>query len=149
MESAIDILAGGPALAHLPQEKVLKAGWLEKRGKINTAYKSRWIVLTPEHLAYHKEKFQPPRGVIPLKNAKLAPNDKDGPESFQIQSESRVFYIRCSDRAVAEEWKAAISRVIRSLSPSSSSSTPTSASDSRGAGGTSSSVDSSSGVVIV
>ena len=56
----------------------LKAGWLLKRGEVNTALKARFFVLWPTALIYYKEEppsynvaeFDP-QGVIPLKGAEV------------------------------------------------------------------------------
>ena len=49
---------------------MIRAGWLYKRGAVNTAFQRRYCVLNESNLAYYKKQADSkPRGVIDLSNA--------------------------------------------------------------------------------
>jgi len=124
----------GEVLHRIPLEEVLLrlpwrlspdlflSGWLEKRGAIRKNWKRRWCVLAGGEVTYSvKPADITPKGVIPLREAKIFPYglvelDK-APLFFTISTPSRDFLIKASTPDEKEDWVAALSLCVSQLSP--------------------------------
>jgi len=103
---------------------ILKKGWLEKRGEINTAWKNRYFVLTgedavndvPKMLRYFKdeESYRIARtgGSIEIdENVKVSMGsaiDPDHPHYFEILTEGRTYNLCAPSDGDLQEWITAL-----------------------------------------
>ncbi|EGD82128.1 tetratricopeptide TPR_2 repeat protein [Salpingoeca rosetta] len=87
------------------------AGWLQKRGLWNTAFRPRWCSLDGGHLVYSKGPQLAERGRIPLATVLSAELAQDGQE-LHVAVPGRTFVFRLDERSGREtmlaEWCSAI-----------------------------------------
>jgi hypothetical protein len=90
---------------------VVRSGWLNKRGEINTAFRRRWFVLRlNSSLSYSVG----PKSVVSKGSIALGDHDvefpsaltPDDPTEFAVWTASRKFVLRAESAAVAAEWVA-------------------------------------------
>jgi len=97
---------------------VVKKGWLEKRGEINTAWKNRFFVLSNDHvLRYYKDEESSRTGknagVIELTTGNVAVNkgsviDSDHPHYFEVSTSARTYVLCAPSGDELNEWIAAL-----------------------------------------
>eukprot|EP00808_Paulinella_micropora_P032030 g49832.t1 len=80
-----------------------KAGYLEKRGKRNTAWRERWFVLQDRKLYYHRARDGPQISFIPIHEAviRLFPGQDT---VFSIDTKLRIYFLRARNRDEAHQW---------------------------------------------
>eukprot|EP00039_Didymoeca_costata_P003745 m.69445 g.69445 ORF g.69445 m.69445 type:complete len:787 (-) comp12056_c0_seq4:2575-4935(-) len=94
--------------------KVYKAGWLEKRGKLNKAWKRRWFQLKDARLEYYKSPHHDePQGAILIAEGSSALKTVEGSSKYshyiEISSvEGRVYYISSFSLEELRAWLAAL-----------------------------------------
>lgn len=92
-----------------PRSLIIKRGWLHKRGKFHTSWKRRWMVLRPPHLYYFKRQTDKvEKGVIDLIGATIslgsAEAQRKDPFSFEIHSQTRVWYLQAASQQEMQKW---------------------------------------------
>ncbi|KAF9532463.1 hypothetical protein CPB83DRAFT_846830 [Crepidotus variabilis] len=92
-------------------EKVLKAGYLWKKGERRKTWKKRWFVLRPAHIAYYKssKEYQLLR-LLELSDVHSCTqvNLKRHNNSFGLISPTRTFYLQTSTPEEVQDWVKAI-----------------------------------------
>lgn len=94
------------------KNKQKRAGYLLKKGQVNTAWKVRWCVLKDDKLYYHKNPEQSkPIGYIPLDQAVVRSSTEDvGKEHcFEIVTKERVFRLVAGSQQDMVAWIQALS----------------------------------------
>jgi len=96
----------------LKKKLTVKEGYLYKQGALNKNWKKRWIVLQDSHLLYFKnpDNKTSAKGDVKLSEIQVgvAPELKDRPFSFKIETKGRIYYFQAEDRADMIEWLRAI-----------------------------------------
>lgn len=100
---------------HLGLLRIVKTGYMEKRGKINTAFQKRWFILHDDkRLEYYTDNKGELRGCISLLNAQASPLDKKHKDyspderSFAIVTPDRQFVLRTPSGQDSADWQNAI-----------------------------------------
>ncbi|KAJ3238792.1 hypothetical protein HDU81_007181 [Chytriomyces hyalinus] len=91
----------------LDAEKVLKSGYLKKKGEKRKTWKTRWFVLRTTKLAYYKnEKEYELLNIIPLQNiTTVADVDLQRRSNvFGLVTRERTFYFQASGPTEMESW---------------------------------------------
>merc|ERR1719443_1775413 len=99
---------------------VIKKGWLEKRGEINTAWKNRYFVLTaedavnevPKMLRYFKDedsyRMQRNGGSIEIDDQVMVSKgsmlDPDHPHYFELATKGRTYHLCAPKSEELDEW---------------------------------------------
>jgi len=97
-----------------PKDRILKSGWLEKKGVIRHNWTKRWMVLERKtEIRYYKNTFDSvPKGSIPLQNASVYSHvEKKGremPGYFNLRVGQRDFLLRAPNGEEKVEWVKAI-----------------------------------------
>ncbi|EGD78128.1 TPR repeat-containing protein, variant [Salpingoeca rosetta] len=94
-----------------PQQPL--AGWLQKRGQWNIAFRTRWCTLGDDHLTYSKGPSLAERGRIPLSSV-LSAELAHGGEELHVAVPGRTFVFRLdarSDTSLADWCTAINSRI--------------------------------------
>uniref|UniRef100_A0A7S2TXA9 PH domain-containing protein n=1 Tax=Lotharella oceanica TaxID=641309 RepID=A0A7S2TXA9_9EUKA len=97
------------------QTGVAKAGYMYKRGEINSAYKKRYFEVILGELAYFGERGEKMKGLIALKGATLNAKPEDNEENgmqVELKDKSRIYYLQTEDAKSFKEWSAAIAKCI-------------------------------------
>lgn len=97
----------------LSHDKAHMAGVLDKRGFINTSWKTRFVTLHNNVLAYYESAAETnPKGVIRLRRSLIYEygGGNSGKFGFEIHVPGRIFVFRTTERATAHEWVAAIQK---------------------------------------
>jgi hypothetical protein len=101
------------------ESKTLKKGWLEKRGELNTAWKTRFFVLsgedlyrdTPKTLRYYKDeetaRIGKSGGAIECGAACVTV--KTSESVFELTTPTRTYVLAAKSEAEVDEWVALIS----------------------------------------
>jgi len=97
-----------------PKDRIVKQGWLEKKGVIRHNWTRRWMVLERKtEIRYYKNTFDSePKGSIPLTNASVYSHvekkGKEMPGYFNIRVGNRDFLLRAENGEEKAEWVKAI-----------------------------------------
>lgn len=97
-------------------QRVYKCGWLEKRGKLNKAFKKRWFVLKNQTLEYYKTpnavaSSVDPQGIILVAEGLSSIIDGETPYAkfLQLYSvEGRIYTLTSHSQIELQNWLAAI-----------------------------------------
>ncbi|KAJ3392164.1 hypothetical protein HDU84_004656 [Entophlyctis sp. JEL0112] len=95
------------AWGSLESEKVLKSGYLKKKGEKRKTWKTRWFVLRTTKLAYYKnEKEYEILNIIPLENVTTVADVDLANRSnvFGVVTRDRTYYLQASGPTEAESW---------------------------------------------
>ncbi|KAI8619396.1 hypothetical protein BC830DRAFT_1104447 [Chytriomyces sp. MP71] len=95
------------AWGSLDAEKVLKSGYLKKKGEKRKTWKTRWFVLRTTKLAYYKnEKEYELLNIIPLQNVTtVADVDLQRRSNvFGVVTRERTFYLQANGPTDMESW---------------------------------------------
>lgn len=88
--------------------RVLRGGWLSKRGLINTGFRRRWMTLDSAHmLRYYKDGTGLLRGQICMRTVREIEWEEDS-EYFNILTSDRDWQLCASSVAEAADWIAAL-----------------------------------------
>ncbi|RDW72300.1 UDP-glucose:sterol glycosyltransferase [Aspergillus mulundensis] len=107
--------------AYLPRQstKVIKSGYIHKRGRKSPKYNRYWFSLKEDVLSYYADpsNLYFPSGQIDLRygiSASLAESKEKGRESrdFQVTTDHRTYYFRADSSVNAKEWVRALQKVI-------------------------------------
>eukprot|EP00300_Choanocystis_sp_HF-7_P017243 c19670_g1_i3.p1 GENE.c19670_g1_i3~~c19670_g1_i3.p1 ORF type:complete len:962 (+),score=196.44 c19670_g1_i3:298-2886(+) len=97
----------------LSHDKAHMAGVLDKRGFINTSWKTRFVTLHNNVLAYYENATETtPKGVIRLRRSLIYEygGGSSGKFGFEIHVPGRVYVFRTTEQGTAHEWVAAIQK---------------------------------------
>jgi sterol 3beta-glucosyltransferase len=107
--------------AYLPRQstRVIKSGYIYKRGRKNPKYNRYWFSLKEDVLSYYADpsNLYFPSGQIDLRygiSASLTePKDKSRESrDFQVTTDHRTYYFRADSSVNAKEWVRALQKVI-------------------------------------
>ncbi|KAL4763869.1 UDP-glucose:sterol glycosyltransferase [Aspergillus foveolatus] len=107
--------------AYLPRQstRVIKSGYIYKRGRKNPKYNRYWFSLKEDVLSYYADpsNLYFPSGQIDLRygiSASLTePKDKSrGSRDFQVTTDHRTYYFRADSSVNAKEWVRSLQKVI-------------------------------------
>ncbi|KAL4980410.1 sterol 3-beta-glucosyltransferase [Aspergillus desertorum] len=107
--------------AYLPRQstKVIKSGYIHKRGRKNPKYNRYWFSLKEDVLSYYADpsNLYFPSGQIDLRygiSASLTgPKDKSRESrDFQVTTDHRTYYFRADSSVSAKEWVRSLQKVI-------------------------------------
>ncbi|KAJ3361638.1 hypothetical protein GGF32_007106 [Allomyces javanicus] len=105
----------------LERERLVRSGWLEKRGERRKTWKRRWFVLRATRLAYYKDESEySPLGLLSLNDihSVTATRFKSRPLVLAIVTRARTYYLEAPVASELEGWLAAFDEVLRSRPPS-------------------------------
>jgi len=97
-----------------PKDRIVKSGWLEKKGVVRHNWTRRWMVLEKKNeIRYYKNTFDSePKGSISLTNASVYSHvekkGKEMPGYFNIRVGNRDYLLRAENGEVKAEWVKAI-----------------------------------------
>eukprot|EP00026_Physarum_polycephalum_P020289 Phypoly_transcript_22770.p1 GENE.Phypoly_transcript_22770~~Phypoly_transcript_22770.p1 ORF type:complete len:121 (+),score=1.70 Phypoly_transcript_22770:31-363(+) len=99
----------------LEPERINKAGYVTKQGRIIRNWKRRWFVLQNDKIYYYvNEKTPKPRGVIHLVNATVLDYTTNASEcGFDINTPKRVWHIIAETIEERDLWVQAIRERLR------------------------------------
>ena len=91
---------------------ILHEGFLSKRGRLNTAFRRRWFIMTSEcQLLYYsrseipgQSKFKGCLNLMSVSSVDIHENGKD----FVVRTSARDWVLRADSRRESESWKFAI-----------------------------------------
>ena len=94
---------------------IVHEGFLSKRGRLNTAFRKRWFIMTSELvLLYYsrseypgQSKFKGALNLLDVLEVVINENGKD----FVIHTSSRDWVLRAESKKESESWKRAIDRI--------------------------------------
>ncbi|KAH7913772.1 hypothetical protein BJ138DRAFT_1216460 [Hygrophoropsis aurantiaca] len=99
-------------------EKVIKAGYLRKKGERRKTWKKRWFVLRPAHLAYYKTsaEYQLHR-LLDLSDVHSCTpvTLKKHANTFGVVSAARTFYLQAQSTEEVQQWVRAIQQTREAL----------------------------------
>ncbi|KAL5043545.1 sterol 3-beta-glucosyltransferase [Aspergillus fruticulosus] len=107
--------------AYLPRQstKVIKSGYIHKRGRKNPKYNRYWFSLKEDVLSYYADpsNLYFPSGQIDLRygiSASLTESKDKSRESrdFQVTTDHRTYYFRADSSVNAKEWVRSLQKVI-------------------------------------
>ncbi|ORZ36679.1 hypothetical protein BCR44DRAFT_1460377 [Catenaria anguillulae PL171] len=107
----------------LARERLVRSGWLEKRGdKQRSRWKRRWFVLRGGQLAFYKDEQEySPMGIINTADihsvTAIAMSNKHE-HVMAIVTRKKTLYLDAAARVELEAWLMAFDDVVRSLPPS-------------------------------
>ncbi|KAL0236027.1 hypothetical protein GEMRC1_002609 [Eukaryota sp. GEM-RC1] len=95
-----------------------KAGFLYKRGKVNTSFKERFFALKLDDAGNHKffyckgaAQYNRPVGCIPLRHAAIVPRGcYDNLFHFAIWTFDRIYYVASSSEKTRDSWVYALEK---------------------------------------
>merc|ERR1711939_761456 len=94
-------------------DKIVKQGYLMKKGAKRKNWTNRWFVLRGNQLEYYKDPIDlKPRGTIQLTGSTVGLSDSK-PHTFTIDTESRVFLISAKNSTLRDQWIAAIKDCVK------------------------------------
>jgi len=124
-EDGSTTVGGGERTSVSANDKVLKEGWLDKRGELNTAWKGRYFVLTaedlyrdvPKTLRYYKDeetaKMGKSGGSIECGGSCVAvrasSDDPSHPFYFEVTMPTRTYVLAAKTAEEVDEWVELIS----------------------------------------
>ena len=91
-------------------------GWLRKRGKVNTAFKTRWMVLRDGRLDYFAVQgaTNVHKGSIGLSGGAVVEEGKAGSWQINVTSGARTYILEARNEAEYTEWLRALSAAVAS-----------------------------------
>mmetsp|Transcript_802 Transcript_802/g.1009 ORF Transcript_802/g.1009 Transcript_802/m.1009 type:complete len:115 (-) Transcript_802:13-357(-) len=106
--------------------KIVKQGYLVKKGAKRKNWKTRWFILRPKAIEYYADPMDSrPKGVIPISSTvtvDLAVGQTK-PNAFQIQTKARTFFISAGNSTLRDQWITSIKQIATNLRESESSDT--------------------------
>ncbi|KAG1739190.1 uncharacterized protein EDB91DRAFT_1136451 [Suillus paluster] len=101
-------------------EKMIKSGYLWKKGERRKTWKKRWFVLRPAHIAYYKTNAE-------YKLSRLLDLSDKHTNTFGVVSTVRTFYLQAQSPEEVQQWVQAIQEAkeaLMTISTQSSLTTP-------------------------
>eukprot|EP00054_Salpingoeca_dolichothecata_P022913 m.151380 g.151380 ORF g.151380 m.151380 type:complete len:1019 (-) comp24505_c0_seq9:153-3209(-) len=94
--------------------EIRKKGWLEKQGRVNTAWKRRFVAFSEHSLSYSIDEFSAPKGHIDLRGAVVKPAAQTADIvdllsakeelCFVIINPARIYVLKAASPKDAEDW---------------------------------------------
>ncbi|KAJ6249517.1 tandem ph domain containing protein [Anaeramoeba flamelloides] len=110
----------GKVLSRVPPKKIIKEGWLVKKGEKRKNWKKRYFKLYPRSIGYYKKKnSDKPLGIVLLTGSaagkRIGAKKKKEQNLFFLKTTKRFWEFRAKTQEERDEWVGVITKQILSI----------------------------------